>query len=172
MNRALFFVLIIIIISGCTQASRNEKRMPVARAGDMILYYDEIPSALTEGITDSDSVLIIHNYINKWARSQLLFRKAESNLTSDVLKEIEKQVENTRFDLVTHEYQRQMMLEKMDTLIDEKELESYYASNENSFALTSNIVKALFIKLPLETPNLNRIKMLARSNSQEDIKDL
>lgn len=146
--------------------------MPVARAGDMILYYDEIPSALTEGITDSDSVLIIHNYINKWARSQLLFRKAESNLTSDVLKEIEKQVENTRFDLVTHEYQRQMMLEKMDTLIDEKELESYYASNENSFALTSNIVKALFIKLPLETPNLNRIKMLARSNSQEDIKDL
>jgi len=77
MNRALFFVLIIIIISGCTQASRNEKRMPVARAGDMILYYDEIPSALTEGITDSDSVLIIHNYINKWARSQLLFRKAE-----------------------------------------------------------------------------------------------
>jgi hypothetical protein len=172
MNRALVFVLIIITLSACTQTGRNEKRMPVARAGDAILYYDEIPSALIEDITKPDSILIIHNYINKWARSQLLFQKAESNLTSEVLKEIVKQVEDTRFNLVTHEYQRQMMLEKMDTLIDDKELEAYYSSNENSFILTSNIVKALFIKLPLETPGLDRIKRLARSNSQEDIKDL
>ena len=35
--------------------------------------------------------------------------------------------------------------------------------------LSSNIVKALFIKLPLETPNLNKIKLLAHSNDQNDL---
>lgn len=172
MNRVLFLFLIILTASACSQINNTEKRLAVAKAGDMVLYYDEIPSAVIQGFSESDSVLIVHNYINKWARSQLLFRKAEANLTSEVLKEIEKQVENTRFDLVTHEYQRQMMLEKMDTVITDKELEAYYAENQNSFVLTSNIVKALFIKLPVETPGLDKIKILARSNTQENLKDL
>jgi hypothetical protein len=65
-----------------------------------------------------------------------------------------------------------MMLERMDTIISETELENYYAENERSFILHSNIVKALFIKLPVETPNLERIKMLARSNDQKDLQQL
>lgn len=64
------------------------------------------------------------------------------------------------------------MLEKMDTIITDAELENYYASNERSFALNSNIVKALFIKLPAETPDITRIRNLARSNDQSDLQQL
>ncbi len=53
-----------------------------------------------------------------------------------------------------------------------KNLKIIIAANENSFILTSNIVKALFIKLPVETPNLYRIKSLARSNKQKDLQEL
>jgi hypothetical protein len=38
--------------------------------------------------------------------------------------------------------------------------------------LTSNIVKALFIKLPVETPDIWKIKSLARSNKQKDFQEL
>jgi hypothetical protein len=65
-----------------------------------------------------------------------------------------------------------MMLERMDTVLTDKELESYYSMNEKSFILSSNIVKALFIKLPNETPDLNRIRLLARSNDQNDLQQL
>ena len=64
------------------------------------------------------------------------------------------------------------MLEKMDTLLTEDELENYYASNEKSFMLNSNIVKALFIKLPVETPVIDKIRILARSNDQKDLQQL
>ena len=64
------------------------------------------------------------------------------------------------------------MLQKMDTLISDEELENYYAANENTLKLTSNIIKALFIKLPAETPNLYRIKLLARSDKQKDLQEL
>ncbi len=55
-----------------------------------------------------------------------------------------------------------MILEKMDTVLTEAEMENYYATNESSFILNSNIVKALFIKLPVETPDLSRIRALAQ----------
>ena len=65
-----------------------------------------------------------------------------------------------------------MIQEKLDTVLTDLELENYYTANENSFKLSSNIVKALFIKLPLETPDLNKIKLLARSNDQNDRQQL
>jgi hypothetical protein len=115
---------------------------------------------------------LFQNYINKWAKRQLLLQKAEDNLTPAMKDEIAKQLEETRSNLVIYQYQRQMILEKLDTVLTDSELENYYAANENSFILTTNIVKALFIKLPLETPDLNKIKSLARSNDHNDLQQL
>ena len=95
---------------------------------------------------------LFQNYINKWAKRQLLLKKAEENLTPVLKEEIANQLEDTRSNLIIYQYQRQMILEKLDTVLTEAEIENYYAANEKSFILSSNIVKALFIKLPLETP--------------------
>ena len=65
-----------------------------------------------------------------------------------------------------------MMLEKMDTTITDEEMESYYATNEKNFTLNSNIVKALFIKVPVETPGIDKIRSWARSNDQKDLQQL
>jgi hypothetical protein len=105
-------------------------------------------------------------------KEELMFQRAEANITTELKNDIEKQLDETRVNLVIYEYQRQMMLQKMDTLISDEELESYYAANENTLKLTSNIIKALFIKLPAETPNLYRIKLLARSDKQKDLQEL
>ena len=64
------------------------------------------------------------------------------------------------------------MLEKMDTTISEEELEGYYAANEKNFSLSSNIVKALFIKLPAEVPDIDKIRIWSRSNDQKDLQQL
>jgi hypothetical protein len=65
-----------------------------------------------------------------------------------------------------------MMLEKMDTTITDSEMESYFSTNEKKFTLSSNIVKALFIKLPVEVPNLDKIRMLSRSTGQKELQQL
>jgi hypothetical protein len=112
------------------------------------------------------------DFINKWIRKEMMFQKAEENLSPELKKEIENQLKETRSDLTIYQYQRQMMLEKMDTTISDAEMENYYAANNQSFNLGYNIVKALFIKLPFETPNLGRIRTLARSNEQRDLQEL
>ena len=166
----LFFI--VVIAAGCNGEKKQNKRIPVARAGSITLYYDEIPGLLKDLGPGSDSSVFVQNYINKWGKRILMLQKADKNLSADIKSNIETQLAETRENLIIYEYQRQMMLQKMDTVIPEDELSSYYAKNEKNFLLTSNIVKALFIKLPSETPNIYKIKTLSRSDKQKDMQDL
>lgn len=172
MNKAVIILLTIFLLAGCKNKNNSTKRIAIAEVGKVILYYDEMPRLIQRGINESDSVAIVQNYINKWAKRELLLQKAEENLSPKLKNEIVQQLEETRANLVIYQYQRQMILEKMDTVLTETELENYYAANEKSFILSSNIVKALFIKLPVETPNIEKIKLLARSNDQNDLQQL
>lgn len=172
MNRLIILSLFILLIAACNNKNKPPVRVPVAEVGKTVLYADELPNLIQKGINETDSVAIVQNYINKWAKRELLLQKAGLNMSKEVMAEIDKQIEETRANLIIYQYQRQMMLEKMDTVISDAEIENYYASNEKSFTLNSNIVKALFIKLPAETPDLNRIRNLARSNDQSDLQQL
>ena len=172
MNKTIVILLIISISAACKENIKPVKRISVAEIDKVVLYYDEIPQLIQKGINEPDSAAIIQNYINKWAKRVLLLKKAEENLAPDIKSDIARQLEETRTNLVIYNYQRKMMLEKMDTVISEKELENYYSANEKSFILNSNIVKALFIKLPLETPDLDKVRRLARSNIQSDLQQL
>ena len=156
----------------CKENNTTARRIPVAEIDKVVLYYDEIPQLIQKGINEADSAAIVQNYINKWAKRELLLQKAEENLDPVMKDDIARQLEETRTNLVIYQYQRQMMLEKMDTVISETEMENYYSANEKSFLLNSNIVKALFIKLPVETPDLDKVRRLARSNNQDDLQQL
>jgi hypothetical protein len=172
MNKFIPVILILFVFYGCSNNSKQAKRIPIAKAGLKVLYYEDIPEQTSETVTPADSAALIQKYVNKWARRELMFQKAKENLSPDLLNEIEGQIQETRQDLVVYEYQRMMILQKMDTVITSAELEKYYEDNGNSFNLTSNIVKALFIKLPVETPNIWKYRSLARSNKQKDFQEL
>ncbi len=165
-------MFLILAASGCRDYSRSPKRIAIAKAGDAYLYLDQVPNIIPNGTSGPDSSTIMQNYINNWAKRELLYQKAEENLAPGLNNEIEKQLEETRTNLTIYQYQQQMMLERMDTIVTDQELEDYYNSNQGSFMLSTNIVKALFIKLPVETPNTDRIKLLARSNDQPDLLQL
>lgn len=171
MNRVLI-IIIFIVLASCSRNESSSRRIPLARAGSSTLYYDDVPLEILEGISGTDSSVIIRNFVNKWAKRELMFQQAEANISPELKNAIEKQLDETRVNLIIYEYQRQMMLQRMDTVIREEELENYYNSNINSFLLTSNIVKALFIKIPVETPGLSKIKLLVRSENQKDLQEL
>ncbi len=172
MKRIILAAMIVTMLSGCLGEERKPARIPVAKAGDVILYYDQIPPFVQEGMEKSDSIAAVQNYINRWARRELLRRKADANLTTEVKNEIDSQLADSRTNLFIYEYQQKMILEKMDTLITENEIRNYYATNESSFILTSNIVKARIIKLPASVPDPDRIRTLARVDGQAENQEL
>ncbi len=116
MNRTLIIFFTVILLAGCNNGKNAVKRIPVASVGRVVLYYDEIPDMFQHGIVEEDSATIVQNYIHKWAKRELVLQKAEENLSPALKEEIEKQLEETRANLVIYQYQRQMILEKMDTV--------------------------------------------------------
>jgi hypothetical protein len=172
MNRILILIIIISISAGCKRHAKPLQRLPLAEINKTVLYYDEIPRIVQKGVNESDSAAIIQNYINKWAKRQLMLQKAEENLAAEIKTEIENQLQETRTNLLIYQYQREMMLQKMDTLVTDQEMHNYYSANEKGFQLSENIVKSLFIKLPRETPDLEKIRRLAKSSTQADLQQL
>ena len=82
MNKTILFLLIICLSAGCKDNNNTAERIPVAEIGKVVLYYDEMPKLIQKGINEADSAAIIQNYINKWAKRELLLQKAEENLSS------------------------------------------------------------------------------------------
>jgi hypothetical protein len=169
-----FIILSFIILAvACNRTGEEPERIAVARAGDRILYLDQIPPGLlVQGIGEADSISAVQSYIRRWSRKELMAIKAEANLTPDYKAEVNRQLNEMRNNLLIHQYQQQLLIEKMDTSVTEDELEEYYVDNLSTFTLTTNIVKALFIKLPLTTPDLGSIRSLYRSADPDDISEL
>ena len=172
MNRIFKFIIMLLTVYACNSGNGQPRRTAIAKAGDRVLFLDEIPMNGVTTDSPADSAAYVQNYINKWAKRELLFQKAADNMSPEQMEEIDYQVAETRRNLVVHEYQSMMMIQKMDTIISREEMERYYERNGEGFMLTSNIVKALFIKLPVETPGMWKFRTLIRSDKQKDIQEL
>jgi len=169
MNRLL--LLLLVFACSCNSGKNQAGRIPVAKAGNSILYHDQLPG-VEPGMAPADSAASAQEFIDRWAHKELMYQKAEENLSPERREEIDLQMKETRQSLAIYQYQRQMILEKMDTIISDAEMENYYMGASQSFTLGFNIVQALFIKVPFETPQLGRIRTLARSIDPKDLIEL
>ncbi|HOU30250.1 MAG TPA: hypothetical protein PLG42_03190 [Bacteroidales bacterium] len=175
MRKALIYLSIITLSVSdisCLRQNKGPARIPVARAGEKILYYDQIPEIYRNTKSPEDSIVSINDYINSWARRELLYARAVENLSPEYKNDIESQLLDTKVNLYIYHYQHQMMLEKMDTIVSDSEIEQFYASNPDRFKLNTSIVKALFIKIPAEAPNIDRVRVWYRANDSESLRQL
>ncbi len=164
---------IILIMAACRQGGMQaENKTPVARVGNRYLYKEDIPENFVTGISGEDSVGFIENYINRWIREQLLAQKARLYLPEEQKNEIEKQVEKTRRNLLVHRYEQDLILQKMDTSVADTLIENFYETHKDLYALEHNIVKALYIKIPLTAPDISKARRWYRSNRDADYTSL
>lgn len=172
MSRLLILVLVLSILSACTDIKNGANRTIVAKAGDKYLYEDELPRMPNSGYSEADSISITRNFIDRWIKKELMLSRSELNLTDEYISEIDQKLEETRSSLMIYQYQQQMMVQRMDTTVDYTEIDAYYNDNIPSFNLTHPLVKVVFIKIPVEAPNIDRARRWYKSNAQEDLQSL
>lgn len=172
MKNYLTILILLIISASCSNFNDSSNRETVARADEEYLYRDELPPLFNNGITREDSISIVRNYIDRWIKRQLILSRAEINLTEEYKSEMDQKIEETRENLLIYQYQQQMMLQRMDTTVTEEKIQSYYDENIKNFNLSYPLVKALFIKIPIEAPNIDRVRVWYKSYSQENFQNL
>ncbi len=168
-NLIILFVTLVLTFTSCMESA--DKPKPIARVYDKYLYSTDIKDLILSGVSKEDSALITKAYVEKWIQTQLLLRMAEQNL-SDSQKNVARQLEDYRTSLLIFKYEQEYITQKMDTSVVYDDLLNYYNEHKDNFVLQETIVKALYIKLRREAPQIQRIKELYKSTRDEDVKQL
>ncbi|MGQ7870319.1 hypothetical protein [Sunxiuqinia sp. sy24] len=164
----LHTVLIILIFSACTI---EQEKVPLAQVGTKMLYLDEVEKVLPEDLPPADSALWMDDFIQKWVQRELMVLNAEENLSISQ-KDVSRELEEYRNSLITYRYKKALMEQKMDTLISDQAIEAYYDAHKNEFILKNDIVKAVYLKTPLELANPETLKELSMDNDPQKLLEL
>lgn len=168
------FLLLLTLLGSCDSIfnkGTEEDGEMVARVYESKLYEHDIEAVLPEGLSSEDSATFVQNFINVWAKNELMVYKAEFNLT-DEQKQFEEQIRNYRNDLLKYAYLQKYVDDRLDTTISETQIKDYYQTNIQNFLLKENILKIRYIVVPQDAPQLEELKKWFKSGEAKDLESL
>ena len=150
---------------------KDENRIAIARANNDYLYMDDVIDLIPPGTPSKDSAELIRKYIDNWVRESLVIQKAESNLAEEQ-KNVEKQLRDYRNSLITYIYEKELVKQKLDTVVADTEIEQYYNNNQADFELKDNIIKVIYVKVDKKAPGIDKLKKWYKSDNMKDREQL
>ena len=162
-------IILILLIISC-ELENNSKEEPIARVNDNFLFFSEIQESLDENMSQNDSMLAVNSAINNWASKKLFYEKAIFNLSNSKQNELDLLVKSYESDLYISNYEKEWLKTRVDTIVSNDQLQSYYNENKNKFRLRQDILLPRFIELPIENFNKTQIvRSFRRLNFQDKI---
>jgi len=127
---------------------------------------------LPQNINKIDSQLLVKSYIQDWAIKKLLLKKAENNSSLETVNQIDDLVKDYKESLLINNYKEQLVKQKLDTIVTEKELEAYYLLNKENFKLNEELVKIKFLHIDNTINDKKEILKLFKSDNILDLEEL
>ena len=164
MKRLIIPTLLCLFLESCSNFSNNDSNNLIARAGENFLYEDDLPNY----VSSDDSLIKISNFIETWAKEKVLYDLSIINLSQLKRAQIDKLVDNYRVDLYINSYKDLIVNSRIDSIVTNEQIDSFYSMNSNNFKLNENLVKYRYIKVPDDNININRIRRyIVRMNEQD-----
>lgn len=171
MIRTLLILISALFFGSCTLWDSFSKGEKVAQVGSAVLYKSDVEKIVPREVSGEDSIKLVRQYVDSWAMKQLMLLKAEEMLPKED-KDVDRELEDYRMQLLIFRYENRFVEEKLDTLISESEMREYYQSHPESFITKNGIVKARLIKLHNSSPNLQVIRKLSGKNNAGNMEEL
>ncbi|MDA0331368.1 MAG: hypothetical protein O2785_05325 [Bacteroidetes bacterium] len=164
MKRYLLFISTTLLLTSCSNISDNNSNDLIARAGQNLLYQNEMPSFSSE----QDSMLRYLNYIETWAKEKILYDLSLTNLSQSKKNDLDILVEKYKVDLYINSYKDLIVNSIIDSIVTDEEIESFYNRNIENFKLNENLLKYRYLKVPSDNININRIRRYIQRLNQSD----
>lgn len=160
-----------LLAGACGKPQYDHKgRTPLVELDGNFLYQEDLAAVQPVGQSKDDSLLFAEHYIRNWAEDILLYEKAQNNIPDNA--EIEQLVKNYRKALIMHVYQQSLIQEKLAEEITEADLQTYYDTNKDVFKAEVPLMKGLFIKVPLTSPGIGRVRQWYKDERQSAVEHL
>jgi hypothetical protein len=144
----------------------------VAKVYDLELYSEDFEFLFeNKNLNTEDSAIIARNYISNWIEEQILVHQAKLNGQINI-SEIENRAEHYKNALLIHKYENIFIENNLDTIVEKNELNSYYKSHQDDFQLNDYLVKVLYLKIPIDAPEIDKIGKLYKLYNKDDINEI
>lgn len=140
----------------------------VARVGSHKLYASELSDYIPDTASPEDSTRLALQYINTWA-SALVFNDVAEKELSKTEKNVDRELEDYRHSLLKYRYEQKYVNQRLDTAVTQAQVEKYYEDHMENFKLQQPIVKARFLNISADSPNLGIIRKKMLSSKPADI---
>jgi hypothetical protein len=147
----------------CSSHPQRKNESPIARAYNNYLYPSDIEGLIPGGTTPEDSSRLVKSYIELWLKKKAVVNKAEFNLTA-AQKDIDNLLEEYRTTLLTYAYERQMVEQKLDSVVTDAQVQSYYNQYRQDFILQDPIIKGVYFRILRSSGRLREFRELAHSS--------
>lgn len=168
----IILVLLTFILVSCGYIKNQKSEKNIARVNDSYLTKEDVNEVLPKNISKGDSVIFVHQYINRWATKNLLFEGAKRNLPQSKQNEFEEMVKEYRQELYTESYKDLIIANRMDTVVTEEQMQVYFDKHKENFKLHENLAKLRYVKLPKDYIDIDKIKEEFKRFNEEDQDDL
>ena len=153
--------VVIGLMIGCTSCNlfkSDSKTTAIARVNSDYLYKEDIANLIPPGIAKEDSIVIVRNFIDRWAAQKLLIRVAEVNLNANKKAEFDTLIQQYKVDLYTKAYLEEVVKRTTDTVVTLAELKTYYKENKENFKTNGTLVRLRYINIKKDNPKYEVIK--------------
>ena len=158
------FISITLLILSCSNINNDNSNDLIARAGENFLYQNELPSFSSR----QDSLLRYKNFVELWAKEKLLYDLSLTNLSQSKKNELDLLIEKFKIDLYINSYKDLIVNSRIDSIVTNEEIESYYNANIDNFTLNETLLKYRYLKVPSDNININRIRRYIQRLSNDD----
>ena len=170
-SRLVFWLVMPVLVSGFVSCGNNTADQDLgvaARVYDNYLYKSDVQAAIPRGLSAPDSLAFARRFVEDWVSRQVFIRYAGRNLTNEEMN-FERELENYKNSLIIHRFESKLIASELDTIVTEQQLLEYYEQHQLDFRLTNNIVRAKFVILPNDAPDLATFRRLFGSTDAEDL---
>jgi hypothetical protein len=164
-----FLGFLCCLLVSCTGKSSKNADV-IVTVGDKTLTRTDLEESLPPFLTPDDSIMATEHYVRIWISDHLLYDVAQKNIADK--KSIEQLVENYRRSLIIYQYQEQLVNEKLGKEISDEALWNYYEENKDKFKLDKPLVKGLFLRVPVEAPQIDKVRSWYQSASASAITNI
>lgn len=165
-------LIVFVLVASCNFFKKVDDSVAIARVNDTYLYYDDIKNLVSEGTSKEDSMLLVQNFINKWATQQLFVDGAMRNLSEDELASFDKLILQYKNDLYTNAYIEALVKRSIDTTVTLAEAEAYYNANKEVFKLNEELIKFRYIHVHENIINYKNIEQMFKRFNAKDRREL
>lgn len=143
----------------------------IAKVYNHSLYRSDIKDFIPAGMSAQDSAQLFRRFLDNWVQQHVILHNAMENLSSEQMN-FERKIEDYRTSLIVFAYETQLVKQYLDTLVGDSEIAEYYEIHQNSFKLKDDIAKVVYVKVPLDTPEIWRLRNLYRTSDPQELVQL